>query len=354
MRFTWSGGAWQGRTADEVLSDSPGLADCLQVVASENGFPSWESMVAYSALCESEPDGPAVCFEQAVQAVVDGDAAGLRSLLDRHPGLAARKSQRPHGACLLHYLAANGVENDVQRTPGNAVEICRMLFAAGAGEVANATAGFYGGGGGSTPLVGLVTSTHPAEAGVQPELVKLYVAGGALADGIDGDGLPLASALAFRCPAAARALEQAGARIDNAAVAAALGRTDLLRAMLDRDAPAGVSSGAFPNPVSHLGKPYLRDQQEVLQQAMVWAGMCGEIDCVDLLLEGGISINAAPVMGQTALHEACYQGRSDAAEALLARGADPALRDLQWNATPSGWAAAGGHSELAARLGAAQ
>ena len=41
--------------------------------------------------------------------------------------------------------------------------------------------------------------------------------------------------------------------------------------------------------------------------------------------------------GSTALHEAAYSAEVDAVRHLLARGADPALRDSRFRATPLGW-----------------
>ena len=72
-------------------------------------------------------------FEAAVDAVVDGDAAALRSLLTQHADLMRARSTRRtcfdppvHAATLLHYVAANGVENHRQRTPGNALSPSTM------------------------------------------------------------------------------------------------------------------------------------------------------------------------------------------------------------------------------------
>ena len=59
-------------------------------------------------------------FELAVDAVIDGDEATLRDLLDLAPGLVRERSGAVHGATLLHYVAANGVEDHRQRTPPNA------------------------------------------------------------------------------------------------------------------------------------------------------------------------------------------------------------------------------------------
>ena len=66
---------------------------------------------------------------------------------------------------------------------------------------------------------------------------------------------------------------------------------------------------------------------------------------VELLLDLGFDPNAfgrgdVPENGQreTALHVAAGEGFVELAELLLARGADPAIRDLSWSSTPLGWA----------------
>ena len=76
---------------------------------------------------------------------------------------------RPHRATLLHYVAANGIETDRQRTPPNAPDVVRLLVSAGA-EV-DALAAFYGGGPAQTTLCLAVSSGHPNEVGVAGELV---------------------------------------------------------------------------------------------------------------------------------------------------------------------------------------
>ena len=43
-------------------------------------------------------------------------------------------------------------------------------------------------------------------------------------------------------------------------------------------------------------------------------------------------------MGETALHEAAMNGEREIAEILLAAGADPNARDIEFDATPAGWA----------------
>jgi len=59
-------------------------------------------------------------FAEARRAVVDGDLPTLAGLLARSPELATARGPR-RGATLLHYVAANGVEDDLAdphaRTP---------------------------------------------------------------------------------------------------------------------------------------------------------------------------------------------------------------------------------------------
>src|SRR5436190_1803876 len=116
-----------------------------------------------------------------------------------------------HGATLLHYVAANGVEAHRQRTPPNAVAIARILLAAGADV--NALAGMYGGRHATLPM--LVSSSHPAAAGVQVALVDTLADAGATLDDA-GEGpwrSPLCTALAFGYTDAAAALVRRGARV---------------------------------------------------------------------------------------------------------------------------------------------
>ena len=105
-------------------------------------------------------------FDEAVQTVITGDAAALKKLLQEDPGLIKARAPSEHRSTLLHYVGANGIEDELQKTPPNAVEIARILLEAGA-EV-DALAETYGGGTNQTTLCLLVSSCHPAEAGLQP------------------------------------------------------------------------------------------------------------------------------------------------------------------------------------------
>jgi ankyrin repeat protein len=62
----------------------------------------------------------------------------------------------------------------------------------------------------------------------------------------------------------------------------------------------------------------------------------GRPDAVELLVELGFDVNARS--RATALHEAAFRGDLDLVELLLRLGADPAITDPSFQATPRGWA----------------
>src|SRR4030095_16400598 len=126
-----------------------------------------------------QSDSPISRFELAADAIVTGDLAGLKRLLREDKELVHARSTRSHEAPLIHYVAANGVEDFRQKTPKNILEITRALLAAGA-EV-DATNQAYGGA--STALGLAATSYHPAKAGVLPELLEELLKAGACIDG---------------------------------------------------------------------------------------------------------------------------------------------------------------------------
>jgi len=156
-------------SAEEIMNSSFSLEDARQTIAREYGFADWSDVEARG---KSPPD-PA--FELAVDTLLSGDVERLRGLLTSNPSLVHQRSSYGHGSTLLHYAASNGVETYRQRVPMNLAEITRLLIDAGADV--NAIANMYGGG--STTLGLLVTSDHPATAGVTDEVRKVLVDAGA-------------------------------------------------------------------------------------------------------------------------------------------------------------------------------
>ena len=177
------------------------LADSQLTLARWYSFQSWQHLAAWVEAV-LEKDSAVARFESAVEAIIAGDAATLRQLLNANPELTSARStyvtpHNPpvHAATLLHYIGANGVEGYRQKTPPNAVEIARILLDAGAQP--DALANMYGVK--CTTLSMLVSSTHPAKAGLQAALIDILVDYGAAVEAA-GSGSwtgPLMTALAF-------------------------------------------------------------------------------------------------------------------------------------------------------------
>ena len=136
------------------------FADRLRrAVAGEHGFRSWEDAMTRGAR-SFIPE-----FELAVEALLAGDETGLKEVLDENPTLLAARSAYGHGATLLHYAAANGVETRRQRVPGNLPILLQQLLQGGANPLA--TMRVYGSL--HTTRALLQTSAHPFAAGVGAE-----------------------------------------------------------------------------------------------------------------------------------------------------------------------------------------
>jgi hypothetical protein len=260
--------------------------------AREFGFTSATDASASSAIIDP-------LFESAADAVVDGGITTMRALLAGNRALAQARSAFPHHASLLHYVAANGVESMRQwRSPANAVEIARSLLLAGADP--DATCDVYGGG--STPLALLVSSAHPAAAGVQAALVDALCVGARAADGLPGQDPPLWTAIIFGYPQAAERLAAHGARITDVVAAAALGRLDLVTAEFahERQREDIVVGGRVLPGAQHR------------EFALIFAVICGRREVVEYLLtlKPDLTIRE-PYWNATALSAARYWKRQE-------------------------------------------
>jgi ankyrin repeat protein len=233
-------------------------------------------------------------FEQAADAVVEGDAATLRELMTSHPELAIARSPRPHRCTLFNYLGANGFEVERQKTPANALEIIEILV--GAGCDPNARCYTYRGGPGSDTLGLLLSSSFPQEAGLTFPMVSAIVAAGA--------------------------------------------ETDALYHLLV-DVHSALAKGQTPE---------ISSADTLSGRAMIEAAMMGENAVVAAFLDAGVSVNVTNGTNTTALHQAAINGNEKLVQLLLDRGADASIRDDTFNGNPAGWANAGGHLDLAKRL----
>jgi ankyrin repeat protein len=310
------------------------LADAQLAVARAHCFLDWDAL-AQHARDVNIPGSPIARFERAVEAVITGDIETLDQLLRDDVELVRMRSTRIncfdpplHRATLLHYVAANGVENHRQRTPANAVEVAEKLL--GSGAEVDAIADFYGGP--YTTMCLLVSSSGPAEAGVQVPLVELLVAHGAKADGDHAQlgTSPLRAALVFGFVDAAETLVRLGAPVHTLVLAAGLGRLDDARVLL---ATADAESR---------------------HAALALAAQLGRVELVRLLLDAGEDPDRYNPPGfhphATPLHHAASGGHEAVAALLVARGARRDLQDRIWNSDPAGWAEHAGHDALAALL----
>ena len=362
-RMTWNHDRYRGMSGLDVVQAKPPLEDVRDAVASEQHFDCWSELERYADLLRRHPQSSEARFESSVAALAAGDATTFAALLDSHRELATSFSPRRHGGSLWHYLAANGVENAAQTSGPWAITMAEALRDAGGGALVDAITNVYGGGPGSTALVALVTSVHPAHAGTQADLVRIFCdagadpngllpLGGESADaGLPEDADPLRLSLGFRYPAAARALVQAGAIVRDLPSAAGVGDAKLVTAYLDPSLTLVSETCSFPNP-RHEALPgsTAPHPADVLTQAAVFAAMAGDADSLDRLLDAGADINGGPRREITAIHEAAFQGHAETVHHLLGRGADPTRRDAMWDSTAIGWASGGGHDELVREL----
>jgi hypothetical protein len=143
-------------------------SDFVLAVARARGYDGVDGVVPDDVM-------PSPGYETAVDTMLAGDLGGLRALLDDDPSLTARRSHWPHGATLLHYATANGVEIYRQVVPRNLPELVTLLV--DRGSDVNAAARAYGSE--VTALGLLLSSGHPHEAGLTAEVAAVLRAAGA-------------------------------------------------------------------------------------------------------------------------------------------------------------------------------
>jgi hypothetical protein len=324
-RFKWEHPRFRGKTVDDVKAATLGLADAQIVIAQEYSFDTWADLVAFTEAVKI--DGPVTQFETAVEAVVAGDAATLRSMLLETPELVRARSTRRHHATLLHYVGANGVEGARQKTPATAVEIAKIVLDAGADV--DALADMYDAK--CTTMSMLVSSSHPDKVGLQGVLAETLLEYGAAFEGPGSNWQSaLMTALAFGYQRTAETLARRGAPVDNIAAAAGLGRLKDTARLL----PAADSRSK--------------------QIALALAAQHGHADVVQLLLNAAVDPNRYNPDGfhshSTPLHQAISSDHPEVVRVLVESGASLDINDTIYQGTPLDWAKYLMRSEIAELL----
>jgi ankyrin repeat protein len=301
------------------------------------GFVVYENSQVYrTAAQDSYMDAK---FQPAIAAIEAGDVENLRLLVLQDSSLATSRSSKSHPT-LLQCLVLSAA-----RSP-HKLEMAKVLVDAGA-ELTG-------------PLVACGSCDNV-------EVAELLLDAGAPINGAGG-WCPLEEALYWNGRRVIELLLRHGASIHNLRIATGLGRLELMKEFFNPDDSLKPTAGRIDWPWRDLsfieqsnfddsGKRYLtekvrswkNDRQGIINNAFVYACMHGHIDAADFLLARGAEINVIPGgfdYAGTGLHYAAYTGQRHMVDFLISRGADVNVRDQKVNSTPSGWAEAGGHHEL--------
>jgi len=278
-------------------------------------------------------------FDAAINAIKSGDVDRLRALVQADPTLATSRSSSSHPT-LLQCLVLDARDNPKQ------IDMARVLVEAGADI--------------DGPLIASASCNNVAAA-------ALLLDRGAAIDGTGGWS-PLEEALYWNSQGTIDLLVRRGARIQNLRIAAGLGRTDVIENLFADNGSLRPEAGTVNWPWGDLnviessnfdrhGRDMLgskfssfpQDRQGIIDNALVYACMHGHMDAAQLLLAKGAQLNAIPGgfdYSGTALHYAALNGHRAMVEFLVAHGADVQIKDTKVGQTAAGWADYGGHPEI--------
>ncbi len=153
---------WLGKAAETIFKAEMNLEDMRQAIASQYGFQNW-------GVVEQKETSYFLPFEEALNALLNGDVMTLKEKLTTYPELIQMKSAYGHQAQLIHYVGNNGVEMWRQQVPLNLADVVKTLLDAGAEKLA--TMPVYGGQFTAAQL--FATSAHPHDAGNRDEVLGL-------------------------------------------------------------------------------------------------------------------------------------------------------------------------------------
>ncbi|MBA3554234.1 MAG: ankyrin repeat domain-containing protein [Gemmatimonadales bacterium] len=370
--------AYAEASDDEIAGASLTLEDARLVYAREHGFESWAQFLGYiKRLSDKSAEEP---FMEAFQAIQSRDRDRLRSLLRAHPELS--RVRGTNGNTLLNLGCGLLCQGSRHRVSDQEIRTMFQLLLGSGADVNQANDR------GWTPL-------HQAGYANQTLVATLLLEVGAAidAEAHGQGGTPLAAALFWGHREVAEVLASAGIVPRNLRVAAGLGRADLIRECFTPEGKLTPEAGAargFYRP--HSGFPVWRpsaNPQEILDEALVWAAKSNRVVVMPLLIEGGADIAGDPYRGTpllwaaangrveavqwlidhgadpnqpatfggdshgqgvTALHLAAPGNHLAVAQLLIARGADPSLKDGLYHSTPAGWAEHSGAREVQSYL----
>lgn len=309
-------------TRAELSSRSFGLDDGRIIVARDHGFESWSDFVRHLAAVgegahefgmadPAAASAPDERFTAALRALQRGRPEELARLLASDPALVSRRDAEGHGLLLLA----------VQERSRALVEV---LLAAGADPNAATDDGW-------APLHQAAYGEPPARevGGQRPslEVMETLLAAGAdpTAESRGSGGTPLLQALFWGHRILAERLGRDHVVPRNLRTAAGLGRLDLLEAFFAADGSLRPEAGhrrGYAAP--HSGFPDFTpgdSADEILADALVYAAGNGRLEAVDWLLDRGADPDAHPYQ-ETALFAAVRNGHAEVVQRLLERGAD--------------------------------
>jgi hypothetical protein len=262
-------------------------------------------------------------FQPAQAAIVANDAETLERLLREDPSLATARSLAPgdHPTLLCCLV--------LEMPPRRSLESSIRRFAELGAEL-------------NGPLV--------AAACIDNVLaVETLLDLGASVAGT-GVWSPLEEALYWGHSATVELLLKRGAPVDNLRKYAALGDVPGVERCFDSDNRLTQEAGEIAWPFGPTIPAEVRhDHRQIINNGLVFAAAWGQQETADTLLTHGAEINSIPAgfdFAGTALHYAALNNRRELVDWLLARGADPTIRDRKVQNTPDGWAHYAQHSEL--------
>ena len=132
------------------------------------------------------------------------------------------------------------------------------------------------------------------------------------------------------------------------------GELDAVNALIRRGAQVDLTAAAATGRHAEARGAAPSGAPENRHLALAWASQFGHVDIVRLLLDLGEDPNRFNPEGahshSTPLHQAALAGHRHVVELLVERGSRLDIRDLHYQGTPAEWADHAGQTELAASL----